>query len=114
MSALAALAGSVAAAVALGSSPPACAPQAVNCATAAGTIIYVERVDPDGDGDAHFVLRSPEAITAPGISVIDVARHLRPHPLPGPGDLLAAAGPVYTGSYGQHQIQATEVRAARR
>ncbi len=46
-------------------------------------ILYVERVDPDGDGDAHFVLASGEAITAPGISVIDVARELRPHPLPG-------------------------------
>ena len=37
------------------------------------------------------------------------ARDLRPHPLPGPGDLLSAAGPVYTGSYGQRQIQAVEV-----
>ena len=46
--------------------------------------------------------------------MIDVARDLRPHPLPGPGDLLAAAGPVYRGSYGQHQIQATEVAAAGR
>jgi hypothetical protein len=114
LSALAALAGSLAAAVALGSSPPMCEPQAANCATASGTIVYVERLDPDGDGDAHFVLLSREAVTAPGISVIDVARNLRPHPLPGPGDLLAAAGPVYPGSYGQHQIQATEVRVARR
>ncbi len=44
--------------------------------------------------------------------MIDVARDLRPHPLPGPGDLIAAAGPVYPGSYGQHQIQATEVAVA--
>ena len=47
--------------------------------------------------------------------MIDVAR--RPAPAarcPGPGDLLAAAGPVYTGSYGQRQIQATEVAAAGR
>ncbi|MFI5027308.1 MAG: hypothetical protein ACHQCI_11245, partial [Solirubrobacterales bacterium] len=60
------------------------------------------------------VLQSDESITLPGISVIDVARDLRPHPLPGPGDLLAAAGPVYPGSYGQRQIQATEVRVAGR
>ena len=77
-------------------------------------MIYVERVDPDGDGDAHFVLASDESITAPGISVIDVAADLRPHPLPGPGELIAAAGPVYPGSYGQHQIQAEEVRVAGR
>lgn len=43
--------------------------------------------------------------------MIDVERELRPHPLPGPGDLLGAAGPVYTGSYGQRQIQATQVEA---
>ena len=84
-----------------------------NCAEASGRIIYVERVDPDGDGDAHFVLASTDSITAPGLSVIDVKRSLRPHPLPGPGDRLSAAGPVYTGSYGQRQIQAIEVHTAR-
>ena len=39
-----------------------------NCRSASGRIIYVERVDPDGDGDAHFVLVSREAITGPGLS----------------------------------------------
>lgn len=67
-------------------------------------------MDPDGDGDAHFVLASREAVTAPGISVIDVRRDLRPHPLPGPGDSLSAAGLVQTGSYGQRQIEAVRVR----
>jgi hypothetical protein len=103
----------VAAAIALGAVPPACDPGAANCATASGTVLYVERVDPDGDGDAHFVLLSDDSITAPGISVIDVAPELRPNPLPGPGDLVAAAGPVYNGSYGQRQIQATKVEAVR-
>lgn len=105
----------VAASVALGTSPPACGPDALpNCAAASGTVIYVERVDPDGDGDAHFVLASDDSITAPGISIIDVRVDLRPHPLPGPGALIAAAGPVYPGSAGQHQIQADEVRVAGR
>jgi hypothetical protein len=108
VSGLEALASTLAAAVALGASPPACPPGAANCETAAGTIVYVERVDPDGDGDAHFVLTGGE-VTAPGLSVIDVRADLRPDPLPGPGDLLAAAGPVYTGSYGQRQIQAEEI-----
>lgn len=81
------------------------------CQSASGTIIYVERVDPDGDGDAHFVLASRDSITAPGISVIDVAVDLRPHPLPGPGDPLSAAGPVQTGSYDQSQIHALVVNA---
>jgi hypothetical protein len=104
----------VAAAIALGVTPPACDLGAANCAAASGTILYVERIDPDGDGDAHFVLLSDQGITAPGISVIDVAKDLRPDPLPGPGDLVAAAGPVYPGSFGQHQIQAIEVRVAGR
>ena len=93
--------------------PARCPPAAANCESAAGTIIYVERVDPDGDGDAHFVLASEEGITAPGISVIDVRADLRPDPLPGPGDRLSAAGPVYTGSYGQRQIQADAVNVGR-
>lgn len=83
------------------------------CRTATGRILYVERVDPDGDGDAHFVLASREGVTAPGISVIDVRRDLRPHPLPGPGDRLSGAGLVQTGSYGQRQIEAVRVRVVR-
>lgn len=102
---------SVAAAVAFNSDPPACDPGQANCATATGTILLLERVDPDGDGDAHFVVLDPGGVTTPGVSVIDVAKDLRPHPLPGAGDLISAAGPVLEGSYGQRQIQATEVRA---
>jgi hypothetical protein len=73
----------------------------------------VERVDPDGDGDAHFVLASRQSISAPGISVIDVRKGLRPKPLPGPGDTLSAAGPVFRGSYGQRQIEAVAVEVGR-
>jgi hypothetical protein len=91
-----------------------CPPRAGNCRSASGVVLYVERVDPDGDGDAHFVLASRQSITAPGISVIDVKRSLRPSPLPGRGDRLSAAGPVYRGSYGQRQIEAIELNVARR
>ena len=83
-----------------------------SCRAASGRIVFVERVDPDGDGDAHFVLASEEGITAPGITVVDVRRDLRPQPLPGPGDRLSAAGPVFTGSYGQRQIEAVELFVA--
>ena len=91
---------------------PGCPAGAPNCETAAGRILFVERVDPDGDGDAHFVLADDEGITGPGISVIDVRQELRPRPLPGPGDLMSAAGPVYEGSFGQRQIQADVVSVA--
>jgi hypothetical protein len=90
-----------------------CPPAAGNCRSASGVVLYVERVDPDGDGDAHFILASRQSITAPGISVIDVKRSLRPSPLPGRGDRLSAAGPVYRGSYGQRQIEAVELNVAR-
>jgi hypothetical protein len=93
--------------------PSRCPPDLSNCKTASGRIIYVERVDPDGDGDAHFVLVSDDDITAPGLSVIDVKRSLRPDPLPGRGDRISAAGPVYRGSYGQRQIEAVELHLAR-
>ncbi len=83
-----------------------------SCRSAAGEIIYVERVDPDGDGDAHFVLRDPQGITLRGITVIDVRKDLRPHPLPGIGDTISAAGPVQIGSYGQEQIHALELHVA--
>jgi hypothetical protein len=92
--------------------PPPCPPDLTNCERASGTIAYVERVDPDGDGDAHFVLLSAESITAPGLTIIDVRPDLRPRPLPGIGEELAAAGPVYRGSRGQLQIEALEVRVA--
>jgi hypothetical protein len=94
--------------------PVHCPPALGNCSTASGRIIYVERVDPDGDGDAHFVLVSRESITGPGLSVIDVKKSLRPSPLPGPGDWISAAGPVEEGSYGQSQIEAVRVRVVRR
>jgi hypothetical protein len=94
--------------------PVRCPPALANCSTASGRIIYVERVDPDGDGDAHFVIASSDPITAPGVSVIDLKKSLRPSPLPGPGDWISAAGPVYEGSLGQRQIEAVRVRFRRR
>src|ERR687892_1931575 len=81
--------------------PPARCPAGVpGCREVSGRIVYVEAVDPDGDGDAHFVLADIGSVTGPGISVIDVRADLRPQPLPGIGDHLSAAGPVATGSHG--------------
>ena len=68
-----------------------CPPELADCETAGGEIVYVERVDADGDGDAHFVLLSVDSITAPGLSVIDVRPDLRPDPLPGPGEYRQSA-----------------------
>jgi hypothetical protein len=90
-----------------------CATGSGNCAAVTGRVLYVEAVDPDGDGDAHYVLVGGH-VTAPGLSVIDVERELRPRRLPRAGELVSAAGPVYTGSHGQQQIQAIELHYQRR
>jgi hypothetical protein len=82
------------------------------CRATEGRIVYVERVDPDGDGDAHFVVLDPQGITLPGLTAIDVRSGLRPRPLPGVGELISAAGPVQTGSLGQSQIHALELHVA--
>jgi hypothetical protein len=90
-----------------------CGADAANCAAVTGRVLYVEAVDADGDGDAHYVLAGGD-VTAPGLSVIDVGRDLRPRRLPRSGELVSAAGPVFTGSYGQRQIEAVEVHHQRR
>jgi hypothetical protein len=82
------------------------------CQTVRGTVIYVERVDPDGDGDLHVVLDAG-SITLPGMTAVDVAPELRPRRDPRIGDRVSAAGPVQNGSYGQSQIHALEFRVRR-
>jgi hypothetical protein len=94
--------------------PSHCAPGLPSCRTTEGRIVYVEQVDPDGDGDAHFVVIDLPGVTLPGLTAIDVRKGLRPHPLPVAGDLISAAGPVQTGSYGQSQIHALELHVAGR
>ena len=93
--------------------PLRCPASAGNCRSATGRVIFIEARDPDGDGDLHVVLASSQGITAPGVTVVDVARRLRPRRDPRAGDLVAAAGPVYRGSYGQRQIEADAVRFRR-
>lgn len=95
--------------------PPSRCPSGLpDCRTTMGRIVYVERVDPDGDGDAHFVVADPQGITLRGLTAIDVRKGLRPRPLPGIGELISAAGPVQTGSYGQSQIHAIELHVSGR
>jgi hypothetical protein len=95
---------------AAGPAPSHCPAGHPACRETFGRIVYLERVDPDPDGDAHFVITDPQGITLPGLTAIDVRAGLRPQPLPGPGDLISAAGPVQTGSYGQSQIHALELQ----
>ena len=90
-----------------------CPDDVPGCRAVRGTVLYVERVDPDGDGDLHVVVDAG-SITIAGMTAIDVARGLRPRRDPRVGDRVSAAGPVQTGSYGQSQIHALEFRVSRR
>jgi hypothetical protein len=93
--------------------PPRCPRAAANCAAASGRVIALEAVDPDGDGDLHVIVAGGST-TLPGVTVLDVSRDLRPRRDPRVGDWAAGAGPVYTGSHGQRQIQVERVVFARR
>jgi hypothetical protein len=84
-----------------------------SCRAVRGTVVYVESVDPDGDGDLHVVLDAG-SVTLPGMTAVDVAPELRPRRDPRVGDRVSAAGHVQTGSYGQSQIHALEFHARRR
>lgn len=90
--------------------PVRCPSDAANCRSATGRVLYIESVDPDGDGDLHVVLASEQQVSGPGITIVDVKPALRPRRDPRAGDLVAAAGPVYRGSYGQRQIEAVDAR----
>jgi hypothetical protein len=83
------------------------------CRAVRGRIVYVERVDPDGDGDLHVVV-ADGSITAPGLTSIDVRPGLRPERDPRVGDVATGAGPVQRGHLGQRQIHALEFAVARR
>ena len=82
------------------------------CTAHTGRVLAIESVDADGDGD-HHVIAGGGSITAPGITVFDVSRTLRPARDPRPGDRVTGAGPVYRGSFRQRQIEVTTFRVAR-
>ena len=82
-----------------------CPSGVAGCRSVTGRIVYVEAVDPDGDGDLHVVV-ADGGISLPGLTAVDVRPGLRPRRDPRVGDRATAAGPVQTGSYGQSQIHA--------
>ena len=90
-----------------------CPDDVPGCRAVRGTIVLVERVDPDGDGDLHVVVAAG-GVTLPGFTAVDVRRGLRPRRDPRTGDVVSAAGPVQRGSFGQSQIHALEFHTAGR
>jgi hypothetical protein len=92
---------------------PRCRAEVPDCHSASGRIVYVERVDPDGDGDLHVVVTDRAGVTLAGLTSIDVSKDLRPRRDPRIGERAAAMGPVQTGSFGQSQIHALVFRTRR-
>ena len=92
---------------------PRCREEVPDCRSTSGRIVYVERVDPDGDGDLHVVVSDRRGVTLRGLTAIDVSKDLRPRRDPRIGERAAAMGPVQTGSYGQSQIHALVFRTRR-
>jgi len=92
-----------------------CPKAATNCAASMGRVIYIESVDPDGDGDLHVVavVTKGDIVTGAGLTVFDVEKNVRPRKDPPLGATVTGAGPVYTGSHGQKQIQVTKFRVKR-
>jgi hypothetical protein len=92
---------------------PRCRDDVPQCASTSGRIVFVERVDPDGDGDLHVVVADRRGVSLRGLTAIDVSKELRPRRDPRIGERAAAMGPVQTGSYGQDQIHALVFRTRR-
>ena len=92
--------------------PARCPSDADGCRVVTGRVVLVEAQDPDGDGDLHIVV-ADGAVTAPGLTAVDVRAGLRPRRSPRLGDRVTAAGPVQRGSYGQAQIHALDFAVAR-
>jgi hypothetical protein len=93
---------------------PPCRDGVPECAAVSGRIVFVEAVDPDGDGDLHVVVTDRAGVTLRGLTAVDVRKGLRPRRDPRIGDEAAAMGPVQPGSFGQSQIHALEFRVRRR
>ncbi|HET8953667.1 MAG TPA: hypothetical protein VFN44_24305 [Solirubrobacteraceae bacterium] len=92
---------------------PRCRDEVPGCASTSGRIVFVERVDPDGDGDLHVVVSDRHGVTLRGLTAVDVSKDLRPRRDPRIGERAAAMGAVQRGSYGQDQIHALVFRTRR-
>ncbi|MFL5887446.1 MAG: hypothetical protein ACJ77M_20435 [Thermoleophilaceae bacterium] len=94
--------------------PAHCPAGIAGCKSVRGLAVYVQAVDPDGDGDAHVAVVDRHSLTYPGIAVVKVTREMRPRRLPREGDEVSAAGAVQASSDGSPEIRAAVLHVSRR
>src|SRR4051794_24352761 len=90
-----------------------CPAHVPRCVTVTGPVVYVEATDPDGDGDAHYVLAAGH-VTGRGLTILKIGKALRPRHLARAGDLVSAAGTITTGSRDEHELKVLVLHQARR
>jgi hypothetical protein len=83
------------------------------CVSVTGPVLFVEATDPDGDGDAHYVL-SAGHVTASGLTVLKIVKAKRPKRLARPGDIVSAAGTITVGSRAERQLSVLVLHQPRR
>ena len=85
-------------------------PSYETCAAVSGRVVYVQAVDPDGDGDLHVALLSRQSLTYPGISVVKFQQRVRPAHPPAIGSWMTAVGERYTGTHDDHNVRVERYR----
>jgi hypothetical protein len=76
------------------------------CREVSGRVVYIEREDPDGDGDAHLVLLGRSSVTRRFITIVKIKRAERPRALPGWGSWVSAVGHGDLGASGRAELVA--------
>lgn len=89
-----------------------CSPEASRCREISGRVLYVERVDPDGDDDVHLVLVDRDSLTRRYISVLKLPDDRRGDP-PGFGTWVSATGTTYLGASRRTNLKVRRLRIAR-
>ena len=78
------------------------------CRVVNGRVLYVEAVDPDGDGDSHLVLASRQSLTWPGVTIVVIPRRKQRASTPHVGQWVSAVGLPNTGSHGETTLNALQ------
>jgi hypothetical protein len=85
-------------------------PSYETCGAVGGRVVYVQGVDPDGDGDMHVALLSRQSLTYPAISVVKFERRVRPPHAPAIGSWMTAVGERYTGTHDDRNLRVERYR----